>query len=341
MVCAIGAATYVNAPQSGWSQSATISVPTAKLNSGYEIPLLGLGTSGATGKDAYDAVKSGIDIGYRHIDTAAIYGNEEDVGAALADVLKAGKVKREELFITTKLWSDAHARDAVEPALNASLQRLQLDYVDLYLVHWPVTNKPGPTLNPPAEETWAGLEQVADKGLARSIGVSNQSPEKITAWYTNARIPPAVNQIEVHPNWRNQRVVDFAKEHNILITAYAPLSSPGTMASRHLPVPNLAKDHRITEIAKANGQTPQQVLIQWGIAHGDTKHISVIPKSANSQHQKNNFEALTGTLSQADFDKISSFEPQTRYFPGDGLAISDKGPWHTYQELWDEPPPST
>lgn len=185
------------------------------------------------------------------------------------------------------------------------------------------------------QETWRGMESVVGKGLARSIGVSNHSPEKIERWLSDARIQPAVNQIEMHPNWRNDRVLDWAKEHGIHITAYAPLSSPDTAATED--APNLMKDATILKIAQANQRTTQQVLLSWGLQHGGLQHVSVIPKSANADHQKSNFDALDGQLPEADFNAITGFEKQIRYFTGD-LCISEDSPYHSYQDLWDEPP---
>ncbi|KAK9793721.1 hypothetical protein WJX73_010217 [Symbiochloris irregularis] len=312
--------------------------PTAKLNSGHHIPLLGLGTSGATGQAATDAIVSAVAMGYRHIDTAAMYGNEADIGKALSAIFKEG-FKREDLWVTTKLRTEDHAQRDVEPALRASLERLQLDYVDLFLVHWPVTNHPGPTLDPPMQETWAGMEGVAKKGLARSIGISNQSPEKIEKWFSNVTIYPAVNQIEMHPDWRNDRVLEFCKSKGIHVTAYAPMSSPGTMSKTGQHVPNLQEDPTILEIASNTNSTPQQVLLRWGLQHGDNEHVSVIPKSANPDHQKGNFGALQGTLSEDDFATISGFKFQQRFFIGAGGFINKDGPWYTYKDLWDEDPP--
>lgn len=306
-----------------------VPIPTTQLNSGYEIPLLGWGSFTLQGDKCRDATQSAVQAGYRHIDTAVTYGNEAEVGAGLKPHLESGNVRREDLFVTTKLWSNQHARDAVVPALQESLKKLGLTYVDLFLVHWPVTDQHGPTLEPPMQETWEGMQDAVDRNLTRSIGVSNFSPEKIDEWFSDARIYPAVNQVEVHPHWRNDRTIQFCKDKNIHVTAYAPLSSPGNMGQ----FPNDLQHPAVLEVANSAGKTPAQVLLRWGLQHGG----SVIPKSTSLQHQEENLGAVGWELSQDDFETISNITSQMRYFEGNGLGYSPEGPWHTYEELWNEP----
>ncbi|KAK9866609.1 hypothetical protein WJX84_000733 [Apatococcus fuscideae] len=304
-------------------------IPTARLNSGHEIPLLGWGSFMITGDKCREATKSAVQAGYRHIDTAITYGNEAEVGDGLRPHLESGDVNREDLFVTTKLWSDQHAKDAVEPALRESLRKLKLDYVDLFLVHWPITDQHGATLQPPMQETWEGMQDVVDQGLAKSIGVSNFSPEKIEEWFSGARMYPAVNQVEIHPHWRNDRTIKFCKEKGIHVTAYAPLSSPANMDS----FPNDLKDPAVLDVAASTGKTPAQVLLRWGLQHGG----SIIPKSSSVAHQKENLGAVGWELAEDDFAAVSNISSQMRYFEGQEMAYNSEGPWHSYEELWNEP----
>lgn len=308
--------------------------PMVTLNTGQHMPLFGLGTSGINGEQCTKSVRQAIQMGYRHIDSAIMYGNDEFTGRALADALDAGEVTREDLFVVSKLPQNAHGQDQVEPALRAALKRLRLDYVDLFLVHWPVTDKPGPTLNPPMQETWKGMEAVVDAGLTRGIGISNFSPEKITDWFSDVRIYPAVNQVEVHPHWRNQRLLDFCKDKGIHVTAYGPLTSPGNMAGKF---PILLKDETVLEIAEKEGKTPAQVLLQWGLHHG----TSVIPEGKSAAHQKDNLGSFGWALSSESYKTLSTLPYQAKYFTGQGMGYSEKGPWHTFEELWNEPKPDT
>ncbi|KAK9813466.1 hypothetical protein WJX73_000483 [Symbiochloris irregularis] len=321
---------------------ASASVPTLKLNSGHTIPLLGLGTSGLSGNKATEATHSALDRGYRHIDTAVMYGNEEQIGKALGEQLKSGKVKREELFITTKLANTTpqHSEDGVVPAIKECLERLQVDYVDLVLIHWPVvtdhpTEKPG-DLQPTISATWRGLEAAADQGLTRSIGLSNFSPQKIDEYFKDVRIKPSVNQVEVHPYFRNDRVYKYCRDHDIHVTAYAPMSSPATMKSQGNDVPNLLAgyDETIEEIAKRTGHTTSQVMLAWHIARG----ISAIPRSGSPEHQQENLDAAGVQLSKEDLQTLSSLKFQKRYFSGQGMGWGDDRPWKTYEDLWGEAP---
>ncbi|KAK9866614.1 hypothetical protein WJX84_005810 [Apatococcus fuscideae] len=342
LIGASGAAFFLNGPGSVFIASlqnstheemnperAAASTPMVKLNDGNHMPLLGLGTSGINGDECTKDVQQAIQLGYRHIDSAIMYGNDEFTGRGLKAALDAGEVKREDLFIVSKLPQNEHAGNRVEPALRAALDRLNLDYVDLFLVHWPVTDKPGPTLNPPMEETWKGMEGVVDAGLTKSIGISNFSPEKITKWFSDVRIYPAVNQVEVHPHWRNDRLLNFCKDKGIHVTAYGPLTSPGNMAGKF---PILLKDETVMGIAKEVGKTPAQVLLRWGLQHG----TSVIPEGKSVKHQKENLGCLGWELSDKHYQTLSTLSYQAKYFSGKGMAYNEKGPYYTFEDLWNE-----
>ncbi|MEL6811995.1 MAG: aldo/keto reductase, partial [Bacteroidota bacterium] len=197
---------------------------------------IGLGTWKATGNEVKMAIKEALNAGMRHIDTAAVYGNETEIGEALADIFAEGNIKREDVFVTSKLWNDAHKKEDVIPALKESLQKLKLYYLDLYLIHWPVAFKPGvsfPSMaddylsleETPIIETWGEMETAKQKGLARHIGVSNFSKKKLSDLVERAQIKPEMNQVEMHPLLQQNELVDYCRAHGIKVTAYSPLGS--------------------------------------------------------------------------------------------------------------------
>lgn len=306
------------------------------LNSGHTIPRLGWGSFNSKGRESTNAVVDAVNAGFRHIDTAEIYGNEAALGAGLQQVFKDGKVNRTDLFITSKLFDNHHAAADVLPTVQKSLSDLQLEYLDLYLVHWPCTKQTGEILTPPLTETWAAMESLVDQGLVRSIGVSNFSPEKIQTVLDSARIQPAVNQVEIHPFFRNDRVVEWCKEQGIHVTGYAPLSSPQTMKKDGRDMPNLLQDELVGSIAAKHRRTPAQVLLRWGLQH----HNSVIPKSSKAKHSVENQGVWGWELPREDFEALSSMDFQSKYFAGTE-NLSEEGPYYTYDDLWNEPAPST
>ncbi|VDK42671.1 unnamed protein product [Dibothriocephalus latus] len=220
----------------------TVQQPFLTLNSGYKIPQVGLGTFMAPPNEVENAVLTAIDTGYRHIDCAYIYGNECEVGNALKKKFDDGTIKRQDVFITSKLWCDAHRLKDVRPACEKSLRMLGLKYLDLYLVHWPVSfhvkegrkfSRDDPDAleyeEVPLEETWKGMEALVEAGLVRSIGVSNFNKAQIERILAICKIPPAVNQIEVSVNWLNDKMIEYAHSNGIQITAFSPFGSPGLM----------------------------------------------------------------------------------------------------------------
>ena len=259
-------------------------VPTVKLNNGTEIPQLGFGVFQVEPEKTQEVVESALGVGYRHIDTAAIYGNEEGVGKAIA----ASGIAREDLWITTKLWNANHQRDKALAAFDQSLERLGLDYVDLYLIHWPVP------MYGEYVEAWKALEEILATGRAKTIGVSNFLPEHLQALFDASDIVPAVNQIELHPELQQRNITEFCAQHGIAIEAWSPLAS-GQIVDRE----------DVAAIAEKYGKTPAQVTLRW---HLDSGRI-IFPKSNNPGRQRENFEILDFALTPEEvavFDALDA-----------------------------------
>lgn len=267
--------------------------------------------------------------GYRHIDAAWCYKNQDEVGAAIKEAIDSNIVTRADLWVTTKLWNNFHDREAVEPHLRDSLNQLKLDYVDLYLIHWPVSGNEGESLTPSLAETWAGMEDVLDKGLVKAIGVSNYGIEKLEAMKEYARVMPVVNQVELHPVWRNDPLLAKCAELNIHVTAYSPLGSPDSAEMLNRTCPVVLEHPLIARISEETGHTPGQVLIRWGLQRG----TSVIPKSVTPSRIEQNFDMFTWELSAEHMQALSSLEPQERMLAG-GFWCKENGPYRTVDQLW-------
>lgn len=315
---------------------------TLKYKNNDTMPALGLGTWKSEPGEVYQAVVDAVKIGYRHIDCAPIYGNEAEIGQAFQFLISNGIVKREDLWITSKLWCNAHAKDQVVPALEKTLSDLQLDYLDLFLVHWPIALKPhvmfpssgGDMIGLdtiPTLETWKAMEHCVEKGLTKHIGVSNFSIKKLKKLVSNSTIKPEMNQIELHPLLQQQSMLDYCKGENIFLTAYSPLGSKDRIpAFKGENEPNLFENPVIVEIANKHHATPAQVLINWAINRG----ISVIPKSVNPGRLKQNFEAENIVLSTEDMDHIAKLDRHYRFINGGFWAM--EGSSYTVENLWDE-----
>ena len=246
---------------------------TVSFANGDPMPLLGLGTWKSDPGQVQSAVREAIRLGYRHIDCASVYGNEVEVGQAIHAAIEDGEVSREELWITSKLWCNALGDDLVEPALRRTLADLQLDWLDLYLIHWPVPIRPGVAFPSSAQDllppndalirsTWEGMEAVLEVGLTRHIGVSNFSSRKLHDLLDHCRIRPEVNQVELHPLLQQSSLVSDCRTEGIHITAYSPLGSldrPAAIKAADEPV--LLQNPVIGAIAAARGCTPAQVLL--------------------------------------------------------------------------------
>ncbi|KAK3484978.1 NADP-dependent oxidoreductase domain-containing protein [Neurospora hispaniola] len=288
---------------------------TYTLNNGVRIPAVGFGTfanEGAKG-ETYAAVKKALEVGYRHLDCAWFYQNEDEVGQALAEFLENHKdVKREDIFICTKVWNHLHEPEDVKWSLQNSLDKLKVDYVDLFLIHWPIaaekdeaTNMPkiGPdgkyiikkdlTENP--EPTWRAMEDLVDAGKTRSIGVSNWTIPGLQKLLKFARIKPTVNQIEIHPFLPNTELVEFCFKNQIIPTAYSPLGSQNQVPSTG---ERVRDDPTLKAVAERSGHNLAQVLLAWGLRRG----YVVLPKSSTPSRIESNFQIPV--LRDEDFKAI-------------------------------------
>jgi diketogulonate reductase-like aldo/keto reductase len=261
------------------------------LNNGHdEIPALGFGTLIAGSVETRAAVELAMEAGFRHFDCAERYGNEKEVGEAMQEVFRKGIVTREKMFVTTKLWNTNHRPDRVPRAFEASRKRLGLDYLDLYLIHTPFAFEPGDDQDPRDAsghpiydegvtllDTWNAMERLVENGSCKAIGVSDVTLEQTEEIFRSARIQPAVVQVEAHPYWPQWDLLDFCKQHAIVMLAFAPLG--------HAIEPRLLDDPVITEVARTVGQAPSQVLLAWAIQRG----TAVITTSTNPRHMEESF----------------------------------------------------
>jgi len=263
----------------------TNSVPTLTLNDGHTIPQLGFGVFKVDPDETTRIVRDALEVGYRHIDTAAIYGNEAGVGTALAE----SGVGRDDLFITTKLWNDRQGTDSAFAAFEESLEKLGLDYVDMYLIHWPAP------ANDKFIESWKSLEKIRESGRARSIGVSNFLVPHLERLLNETAIVPVVNQIELHPAHQQPEVTAFSREHGIEIEAWGPLGQ-GKYP--------LFDEQVITDAAEGHGKSAAQVVIRWHLQTGNI----LFPKSNRRERMIENFDVLDFELTPTEVVMISALE---------------------------------
>lgn len=304
------------------------------------MPALGLGTWKSAPGDVYKAVKIAIKTGYRHIDCAPVYGNEKEVGKAVSECIAEGTVKRSDLWITSKLWNNQHARTDVVPALKQTLSDLNITYLDLFLIHWPIALKKNIMFPQsgkdmislkeiPLTETWKGMEEAVDAGLARHIGVSNFGINNLTTILNDARIRPEVNQVECHPYLQQEELFAFCNTNSVFLTAYSPLGSPdrpdGIKAKNE---PLLLQDKIINEIANTRKASTAQILISWALQRG----TSVIPKSVHAGRIAENLKADEIRLSENEMEQISKLDKSYRYVSG-SFWVFEEGPY-TLEDVW-------
>lgn len=304
---------------------------TFTLNDGNVIPAFGLGTWKSHEGDAYQAVKEALRIGYRHVDGAWIYQNEAEVGRAICESISEGVVARDDLFVTSKLWNSFHAPDDVEKACRETLTALGLEYVDLYLIHWPVAFYPEtimpqdskgfwPLSEMPLSKTFDAMLKLRDQGLVKSVGVSNFSISKLEQLIAESGSVPAVNQVELHPYNPQNELLAYCRDKGIHLTAYSPLGSrdrPDSLKSSNEPL--LLDNEVVQTTADEEGLTPAQLLIAWAIDRG----TSVIPKSANPERIAQNLAAASHDLSPKARSAVDGIDlrfryvaPQNWYIPG-------------------------
>ncbi|XP_013773691.1 1,5-anhydro-D-fructose reductase-like [Limulus polyphemus] len=315
-----------------------------KLNNGARMPIIGLGTWQAKEGEVKVAVESAIDCGYRHIDTAWAYKNEKEIGKTLKKVFDAGKLKREDIFIVSKLPNGGHHRDKVLHYLQQSLDDLQLSYVDMYLVHSPFSVVPldGNEQLPIKDgklvidyeadflDTWKGMEDAVDAEMTKAIGISNFNSEQIKRIYDNARIKPANLQVECHAYFPQIKLFQICKELNISLTAYGPLGNPSLSGflrenfGINAELPNLLKDPALQDIAEKHQKTAAQILLRWLIQRG----IIVIPKSSNPNRIKQNFEVFDFNLSEEDVNQINGLDRNHRLFEYSGVEEHPNNPFN-------------
>ena len=260
-------------------------VPNISLNDGNTIPQLGFGTYQIDPQDTVEAVSQALEIGYRHIDTAEMYGNEAEVGEAI----RTSGIDRGEIFVTSKLNNSFHEPGDAREAFDTTLSKLGMDYVDLFLIHWPLPTR----FNGDYVSTWQTLEEFHRDGRSRSIGVSNFQPDHLERLASETDTVPAINQIEVHPYFTNDAARRYGQEHGIATEAWSPIAQGGVL-----------DDSTIAQIAEKVGKTPAQVILRWHLQLG---HI-VFPKSVTPSRMRENFDLFDFELEQDDVDEISALD---------------------------------
>ncbi len=309
------------------------------------MPAIGLGTFGSDHVSATEvaaAVKYAATVGYRHFDCASVYGNEAEIGAALKEANASG-IERQELWITSKLWNDKHAEADVIPSCRKSLADLQLDYLDLYLVHWPFPNYHPPHCDVTARspnatpyihsnfmKTWRQLEALVDLGLVRHIGTSNMTIPKLKLLLAEARIRPAVNEMELHPHFQQPELFDFVRSQRIEPVGYSPIGSPARPERDRTPQDTAdVEDPVIVKIADRLGIHPAEVCVKWAVQRGQTP----IPFSTKSRNILGNLQAVVGApLTGEEMSEIAGIDRNCRLIKGQVFLWKDDQSW---EDLWD------
>ena len=321
-------------------------VPFCVLPTGAKIPVVGLGTFGSdhvSGDAIAAGVRDAIAAGYRHIDCASVYGNEDKIGPVLREVLDSGLVKREELWITSKVWNDMHGDGDVLLSCARTLKDLKLDYLDLYLVHWPFPNfhPPGCTVEARSKDakpyihesymkTWRQMERLVDAGLVRHIGTSNMTIPKLKLLFRDARIRPAVNEMELHPHMQQQELFDFVRQNGIVPIGYCPVGSPARPERDRTPEDTVdTEDPVIVKIAQRLGVHPAVVCVKWAVQRGQIP----IPQSVTRRNYIANLACTTTPpLTDEEMRAISGIDRNCRLVKGQ-VFMWKAG--QTWEALWD------
>jgi diketogulonate reductase-like aldo/keto reductase len=321
-------------------------VPKRALATGASIPVVGLGTFGSDRvppEAVAEAVLEAARVGYRHFDCASVYGNEAHVGRSLRAILRSG-VRREDLWVTSKLWNDKHGERDVVPSCERSLRDLHLEYLDLYLVHWPFPNyhPPGcdvgarsrdarPYVHASYMKTWRQMEELVRRGLVRQIGSSNMTIPKLELLLRDAEIPPVANQMELHPHFQQPELVRYVVDHGIVPIAYSPLGSPGRPERDRTPEDTVdIEDPVIVAIAERHGVHPAVVCIQWALQNG----LLAIPFSVKRVNYLANLRAAVGPpLTSEELASIGRLDRNCRLIKGQVFLWREGQTW---EDLWDE-----
>jgi diketogulonate reductase-like aldo/keto reductase len=321
------------------------SVSRKVLSSGAFMPAIGMGTFGSDHVSAVEvasAVMEAAKLGYRHFDCAAVYGNEAAIGYSLKTLVQSG-LPREDLFITSKLWNDKHGEDDVVPAFEKSLRDLGLDYLDLYLVHWPFPNHHTPGVDVSSRDqhavpyrhadymkVWRRLESVVNRGLVRHIGTSNMTIPKLDALLNDARIKPAVNEMELHPHFQQPELFDYVSRNGIVPVGYSPIGSPGRPERDRTPDDTVdIEDPVIVEIAGRRGVHPASICLQWAVQRGQIP----IPFSVKRANLLANLKAVVSKPLTADeMSRIAAIDKNCRLIKGQVFLWPEAESW---EDLWD------
>jgi len=321
------------------------SVPHRKLFTGAEIPAVGLGTFGSdrfTASQVAEAVLGAAEIGYRHFDCAAVYGNEREIGASLQKVMSSG-IAREELWVTSKLWNDKHAEEDVIPACQKTLEDLQLKYLDLYLIHWPFPNHHAPGVDVDSRDphavpyihanfmkTWRQMEKLVDMGLVRHIGTSNMTIPKMKLLFRDARIMPAANEMELHPHFQQPEFFHFCIDNKIVPIVFAPIGSPTRPDRDKAPEDTVdIEDPVIIKIAKRLNIHPAVICVKWAVQRGQVPiPFSIYPK----EYLSNLKAAMVDPLTEEEMQEIITIDKNNRLIKGQVFLWETAKDW---QDLWD------